>query len=180
MTDRYTSQPAIFFRPNNLRLEICATAWAMIQAFVQRTPDAPEAGGVLLGRHLRDGSAIIVDAVTTPMAGDRRSRTRFYRARRRHQAAIDTAWRDSDGTCTYLGEWHTHPESVPTPSPIDWADWQRRLRDDRYTEPLFFLILGISETRTWQGWRRGVIEPLQALTTPMVHFDNIDSLGYES
>jgi hypothetical protein len=57
---------------------------------------------LLLGRHLLDGSAIIVDAVTAPMAGDRRTRTRFHRAQRRHQAAIDAAWATSDGTCTYL------------------------------------------------------------------------------
>ncbi len=118
---------------------------------------------MLLGRHLRDGSAIIVDAVTTPMAGDRRGRTRFHRAQRRHQELIDQAWRDSDGTCTYLGEWHTHPEPVPTPSQIDWADW-RRLRSDRYTEPLFFVIVGTQEMCAWEGWRMGLIRSLRALS----------------
>jgi integrative and conjugative element protein (TIGR02256 family) len=176
MTLQGTSLLAVFRRPNALRLEIGVTAWATMQAFIQHMPDAPEAGGVLLGRHLRDGSAIIVDAVTTPMVGDRRSRTRFSRARRRHQAAIDAAWRDSEGTCTYLGEWHTHPEAVPTPSVVDWADWQRRLRHDRYTEPLFFLIVGIDETRAWEGSRQGAIEPLQALTFPPARFDDMGAL----
>ena len=62
-----------------------------MQDFIQYTNRATAGGGVLLGRHLRDGSAIIVDMVTMPIVGERRSRTRFHRAQRRHQAAIDAA-----------------------------------------------------------------------------------------
>jgi integrative and conjugative element protein (TIGR02256 family) len=125
--------------------------------------DATEAGGVLLGRHLRDGNAIVVDAVTVPMDGDRRTRTRFHRAQRRHQAAIDAAWAASEGTCTYLGEWHTHPEPVPTPSLVDWADWRRRLRQDRYTELLFFVIVGTAAVRVWEGRRPDMFAQLTGL-----------------
>ena len=122
---------------------------------------------MLLGRHLRDGSAIIVDMVTMPMVGDRRSRTRFYRAQRRHQAAIDAAWAESDGTCTYLGEWHTHPEPAPTPSHIDWADWHRRPQDDRSTQPLYFIIAGITATSAWEGRWQGVIVLIHELHTSL-------------
>ena len=62
------------------------------------------------------------------------------------------------------------------PSVVDWADWQRRLRDDRYTEPLFFLIVGIDETRAWEGSRQGAIEPLQALTFPPARFNDTGAL----
>ena len=157
--------PLIFLRPKGTRFEISAGAWSVMQGFTQHSVNATEAGGVLLGHHLHDGSAIIVDAVTTPMVGDRRSRTRFHRAQRRHQAAIDAAWRESEGTCTFLGEWHTHPEPVPTPSHIDWSDWQRRLRDDRYTEPIFFVIVGTAETRVWEGSQRGLVVSLRELPT---------------
>ena len=116
---------------------------------------------MLLGRHLRDRSAFVVDTATTPLPGDRRSRTRFHHAQRRHQAIIDAAWRESEGTCIYLGEWHTHPEPVPTPSPLDVRDWKRRLHDDHYTEPLFFVIIGTVGTSVWEGWRSGLIIPLQ-------------------
>src|SRR5215510_5960297 len=92
-----------------------------------------------------------------------RARTRFHRAQRRHQAAIDAAWATSEGTCTYLGEWHTHPEPIPTPSPVDWADWRRRLLHDHYTEPLFFIIVGTTATRAWEGRRPDVIVQLTGL-----------------
>ena len=163
MDKQYPSWPLIFLRADGTRLEVSVAVWTIMQGFIQQASDATEAGGVLMGRHLREGSAIVVDAVTTPMAGDRRARTWFHRARRRHQAAIDAAWAASEGTCTYLGEWHTHPEPVPTPSLVDWADWRRRLHQDRYTEPLFFLIVGTTATRAWEGHRPDVIVPLAGL-----------------
>jgi integrative and conjugative element protein (TIGR02256 family) len=152
--------PLQFVRADGTLFEVSVAAWSVMQLFVQHSIHAMEAGGVLLGRHLRDRSAIIVDALTTPQPGDRRSHTRFHRARRHHQAAIDEAWRNSGGTCTYLGEWHTHPEQIPTPSDVDWTDWRRRLHKDHYTEPLFFIIIGIIEIRVWEGCRQGLIVPL--------------------
>jgi integrative and conjugative element protein (TIGR02256 family) len=166
MDDEHQPWPLIFLRPDGTRFEVCIAAWPVMQGFIQHANDATEAGGVLLGRHLRDGSAIVVDTVTVPMAGDRGARTRFHRAQRRHQAAIDAAWAASEGTCTYLGEWHTHPEPVPTPSSVDWADWHRRLLQDSYTEPLFFIIVGITTTRAWEGRRLDLIVPLRRLTHP--------------
>src|SRR5215510_10913306 len=120
MNEPQFAWPHIFRRSESRYFEISAAAWSVIRSFQQTDVYASEAGGILLGRHLRDGSAIIVDEVTTPMRGDRRSRTRFHRGRRQHQAMIDQAWHTSSGTCTYLGEWHTHPEPIPTPSVVDW------------------------------------------------------------
>jgi integrative and conjugative element protein (TIGR02256 family) len=164
MDEQYPSWPLIFLHADGTRLEVSVAVWIIMEAFIQHASSATEAGGVLLGRHLRDGSAIVVDTVTTPMPGDRRARTWFHRAQRRHQAAIDAAWADSEGTCTYLGEWHTHPEPMPSPSSVDWADWRRRLRHDRYTEPIFFIIVGTTVTRAWEGRRPDVIAPLAMIT----------------
>lgn len=136
------------------RLQIGPQAFASLRRHAQVKPEQDEAGGVLLGRHISGTDDVVIDRVTEPMPGDRQSRTRFIRARGPHQEAIDEAWRESGGTCTYLGEWHTHPESVPTPSLIDRAGWHRKLLFDRFTEPIFFVIVGTHETRVWEG-RRG-------------------------
>jgi hypothetical protein len=53
---------------------------ATLLSFAQLSDTAPEAGGVLIGRHILGGSDVVVDRVTIPMAGDRRARTRFAEA----------------------------------------------------------------------------------------------------
>ncbi|HUG16211.1 MAG TPA: Mov34/MPN/PAD-1 family protein, partial [Thermomicrobiales bacterium] len=116
-----------------------------------------EAGGVLLGRHIRDTCDIVVDLVSTPLPGDRQSRTRFFRARRRHQALIDQVWLVIDGACTYLGEWHTHPEVIPTPSLIDQFDWRRKLIVDRFSNCAFFVIVGTTAVCAWEGHQRRLL-----------------------
>jgi integrative and conjugative element protein (TIGR02256 family) len=163
MGDPLLAWPQTFSRPDGRRFEISVEPWLVMQSFRQNDAYAAEAGGVLLGRHLHDGSAIIVDEVTTPMRGDRRGRTHFHRGRKQHQAMINHAWLESSGTCAYLGEWHTHPKPIPTPSVVDWSDWRRRLRTDQTTKPLFFVIVGMDQTRVWEGTGHGVLTVLSTV-----------------
>lgn len=137
------------------RFAVGAEALAILRRYIQNGSGKAEAGGVLLGRHILNTHDVVVDAATEPFQGDRRGRMFFLRAQARHQAVIDRAWRESGGTCTYVGEWHTHPEPYPVPSEVDWRDWKRKLREDRFTECLFFVILGTRETRVWEGARNG-------------------------
>ena len=48
--------------------------------------------------------------------------------------------RGSAGTIGYVGEWHTHPEPVPSPSGQDCANWRNLVRQTKH--PLAFVILG--------------------------------------
>lgn len=58
------------------------------------------------------------------------------------------------GTCGYLGEWHTHAEPVPSPSPIDLDDWTKRLAHDVVdADQVFFVIVGQQEMACWEGVR---------------------------
>ena len=152
-----------FARSNGGRFQINPGALTAMLRYTQDAPEKTEAGGVLLGRHILETNDIIVDRITEPMLGDRRSRFRFFRARRRHQDVIDQVWRESNGTCTYLGEWHTHPEATPTPSGRDYRTWQRKLWHDQFTEPIFFVIAGTEETRVWEGWQRSHPVALQRM-----------------
>lgn len=112
-----------------------------------------EAGGVLLGRHLKDVQDIVVDAVTEPMRGDRRRSAGFFRSVR-HNSSARRRWVRRDETSAYLGSWHTHPEADPRPSPVDTADWRQALADDSYEGlRLFFVIVGTQQLRVWQGDR---------------------------
>ena len=117
------AEPLTFVCSGGGHFQSSAEALTMMRSYVQDVSAKPEAGGVLLGRHILETGDIIVDLITEPMLSDRQSRFRFFRTRRPHQAVIDRAWRQSGGTCTSLGEWHTHPEQHPTPSGIDWQNW---------------------------------------------------------
>src|SRR4051812_37597683 len=67
-------------RPRGGLVKLADDAMATLLSFAQLSDTAPEAGGVLIGRHILGGSDVVVDRVTIPMAGDRRARTRFAEA----------------------------------------------------------------------------------------------------
>lgn len=143
--------PLTFSTPDGGRFRLSLSVLTKISRYVQNTPRRHEAGGVLLGRHVILSKDIVVDDLTVPMRGDRRTRYSFHRAQKSHQAAIERAWLKSNGTCTYLGEWHTHPEPSPSPSAVDISNWIRKLSTDQFTDRLFFVIKGTEQVKAWQG-----------------------------
>ena len=84
-----------------------------------------------------------------------RSRTTYFRTEPKkvnHQRIVTKKWIKSKGTCNYLGEWHTHPEAVPTPSFIDVSEWKRQLRASKFDDDyLYFIIAGTQKIRVWEG-----------------------------
>lgn len=86
----------------------------------QLSPQATEAGGILLG-HLR-GPHFHIRFATFPGPNDVRSRTSFHRQDESHERAYLRA-RGDDPLVAYIGDWHTHPENLPIPSPIDEREW---------------------------------------------------------
>lgn len=145
----------IFNHSRNGVIKIGPEALATMRSYEQHASDAPEAGGLLLGRYIRGGHNIVIDKVTEPMPGDERTRFTFFRAAESHQRAIDEAWEASGGTCCFIGDWHTHAEPVPSPSPTDIENWKRMLREDvRDDEACFFVIVGQRMIRVWEGNHR--------------------------
>lgn len=149
-----TTEPLVFCQPDGRRIKLTAPVVAQLLRYAQHQPADKEAGGVLIGRYLCDSDDIVVDQVTEPMPGDKRGRYFFHRAQKAHQQVIEQAWQTSQGTRTYLGEWHTHPEARPTPSGVDTSDWRRKLRQDQYFDRLFFIIVGTQQVRAWVGNRK--------------------------
>ena len=145
--------PLMFDRAAAGRLQIGRHALETILRFQQSGDHDREAGGVLLGRYIIDTDDIVIDEVTTPQPGDRRSPHRFFRSRKAHQWLIDRAWSESNGRIAYLGEWHTHPEPHPHPSAVDRIGWTKKALLDRFAGSIFFLILGTDSMGVWEGKR---------------------------
>jgi integrative and conjugative element protein (TIGR02256 family) len=144
----------LFRRAGGGLVKVAPAALAQLLLFRQLDADSTEAGGVLLGRHIVGCRDIVIDEVTAPVQEDRRLRLAFHRSQASHQKVIDARWLNSGGTCHYLGEWHTHPQTAPTPSLVDLADWRRRLRVDQFEgDSLLFLIVGTRELCAWEGMR---------------------------
>lgn len=120
-----------------------------------------EGGGILLGA--RRGRHIDITFATTPKRGDKRSRTSFHRFSRFHQTFAIHAWQRLSRKLDYVGEWHTHPECNPYPSPIDRAEWAKLMRSNK--SELVFIILGISGI--WMGLSNGgVVNQLAGYSGP--------------
>lgn len=115
-----------------------------------------EVGGILLG--CIRGDYLHVLQATPPQAADRFSFTRFWRASTGHQEIATDAWRSSNKTITYIGEWHSHPERVPVPSTIDHADWRTQIQ--KQERDLAFIIQGMEGLYVACGRRLGPITPL--------------------
>lgn len=112
----------------------------------QDAKEKSEAGGILLG--FRRNSHLHITIATLPQQSDRRQRYSFKRSPLHHQQVALRQWRASQMTMDYLGEWHTHPESNPSPSSLDISEW-KKIGKER-ASPMVFAILGWSGA-IWLG-----------------------------
>ncbi len=122
-----------------------ADCLARMSQYTQGVERDREAGGILLGSYR--GPHIEITAITEPLPKDVRARYKFDRSDPGHQVAAMSAWQSSAGTTTFAGEWHTHPESRPTPSSVDLGTWKKLIA--KSNNPLAFVILGWSSN--WYG-----------------------------
>lgn len=96
----------------------------------------PESAGVLIGE--RRGPHLVICDLSEPGLGDIRQRYRVNRKGSHHQSKVESVFIESEGTQQYLGEWHTHPEDIPSPSSTDSNSWVNIIAD----EPMLMLIVG--------------------------------------
>jgi len=142
----------VFLLSNGKRLKIDEKPLESMLNYVQDTIEKHEAGGVILGRFIKESDNIVIDLNTVPMKGDIRTRTRFKRGKKKHQKIIDKIWEESEGTCNYIGEWHTHPEKDPSPSTTDIKSWIKILKNDVFlSKYLYFIIVGTESIGIWEG-----------------------------
>ena len=110
-----------------------------------------ESGGILIGSILIDGKTIEINDCTEPIEGDKSSRCGFYRCNK-HNECLDVKWKESNFIKMYLGEWHTHPQPIPTPSYVDKQSWKRLIKNSITESPIIiFIIVGTETIEIWIG-----------------------------
>lgn len=112
--------------------------------------DQAEACGIIYGE--RRGRHFLVTGITTPMITDVRSRYACKRNIRGHQEVLDQLHKQSNGKIQYLGEWHSHPQKIALPSPMDLREWKNSyeyLHKEQNIDKMLCLILGVE--KDWIG-----------------------------
>lgn len=148
---------AIFIRSDGGKFKISKNALTCMEKFIQHVDCQNESGGVLLGRYIINSNDIVVDEITKPTSEDKAGRFFFFRKQKKHQGFIKRIWNETEGTCNYLGEWHTHPEDCPNPSTQDIVNWKKLLRKTKFEEDyLYFVILGRKKLVVWEGNKKSL------------------------
>ena len=119
-------------------------------SYRQLMVSTPESAGVVIGE--RRGKHCIIRTVSLPSTEDVRTRFSVNRIGVAHQDKVNSAFQESNGLWQYLGEWHTHPEEVPSPSTIDYKSWHKQLHS---AEPLILIIVGLTDF--WVGKKNNQI-----------------------
>jgi integrative and conjugative element protein (TIGR02256 family) len=97
---------------------------------------------------------IYITRVSFPSNQDKSSRFSFSRNKNYAQAIIDFEFHNSNKRTIYLGEWHTHPEELPTPSNTDRKMIKDQFSKNKLNEP--FLLQYIQGTK---GFYLALLEP---------------------
>lgn len=140
------------FKMNDITLIINNNVFQKLIAYCQYYKSSPESGGLLIGRTNINGITRIYE-ITEPMDKDIRNRIAFIRKGKGHLAYISEA----NERCLYFkGNWHTHPQDIPTFSWLDRMSWNNAIRNSKpgNSEYIFFIIVGILEIKIWCGSMR--------------------------
>lgn len=132
---------------------------------ISHSSDQNESGGILIGKVSKDLSTIIITDITTPTSADRRGRFFFIRNRKSAQKVINTEWIRSLGVKNYLGEWHTHPERYPSPSPKDLELIDNCNKKNSNPFEFLFMIIAGNGMEIYVGYQEKNAENIQKLVS---------------
>jgi integrative and conjugative element protein (TIGR02256 family) len=98
-----------------------------------------ETGGILCG-YYRD-SVLVVESASGPGPHASHQVDEFVVDKNYMHQFLDQQYVESLGNNIYLGEWHTHPQRIPTPSEQDLKSIYERTLEWKHGE-IVFLIIG--------------------------------------
>jgi len=102
----------------------------------QLKPGMPEAGGQLFGAV--EGQCIKLKLATGPRSSDRRGRYYFFADRHAERREIGALHKSG---LHYFGDWHTHPQTVPTPSGTDLASMADLFARSKHELNAFLMVI---------------------------------------
>lgn len=137
------------YKMNSVVLIIKDSVFQQLISHRQYERSKAESGGLLIGRTDINGNTRIYE-ITEPMGEDVQKYMIFKRKDKKHLAYLSEA----NKRCLYFkGNWHTHPQDIPSPSWIDKMSWSRSIKVSKPGESkyIFFIIVGTREIKVWCG-----------------------------
>lgn len=138
-----------------MRFRLSPDASAVIFAESLASADRLETGGILLGHDHESRELMEVTRAGDPGPGARRERRRFLRDLEHAQELADIAY-EEDGS-VWLGEWHTHPNESPLPSPRDLSTYLKLLGDPSLDFTRFASIIVTADSE--EQWDAPIMWP---------------------
>jgi len=135
--------------PNGNVVDILCPVLVEISKWIQNDTDKPESGGYIVGYQHEKTGHISLENVSPAYMFDTKNRIHFDIRDPRHDLFLKKARRHKS---YYMGVWHTHPQADPSPSPVDWEDWNATMHFDKTgSQYIFFIIAGTENWRIWIG-----------------------------
>ena len=135
------------FSYQDYKIKISKSVLDQIYQYRQTSHLSSESGGVLIGRQIISTGNLIIDHCTVPMPLDVCKRTRYLRKDPKHIEFFTTLRQRENNIYAYVGEWHTHPELIPSYSSMDLCNWKMIGKES--SMPHFHLIAGTKAFRIW-------------------------------
>lgn len=135
--------------PNGKIVDVLSPVLDKMYRWLQDEAHKPESGGFIVGYQHKGTGNVSLETISEPGTLDKCNRIRFFICDPTHKDFLRKAGRKKS---YYMGVWHTHPESSPTPSSIDYTDWYDTLDVDQTgSQYAFFIIAGTHEWKLWTG-----------------------------
>ncbi len=123
----------------DLRVYFSEEVITVLKKYIQYNINDPESGGIITGKIYNNFIEIL--SCSEPTILDKQSRYNFNRSYKAAQKYIDEKFNASNGEEIYLGEWHTHPEDIPTPSKTDIRSFNKTLSKNILNSDIHFMII---------------------------------------
>lgn len=117
----------------------------VFQNNVQHSIRDHEKGGLLFGRLYPEENLIVVTEAKR-INSIKSGYTELYIDLEEANEYIKKVWEESKGKITYLGDWHTHHERSPLPSPTDYVTFKSTYHHSKIDQNV--LICAIVGTNT--------------------------------
>lgn len=138
----------VIIKYDKVKIKVCQNIINTLSNYVQKGSCSIESGGILIGKENKSNKNIIINHITTPMIKDKSKYDRFIRRDKGHVEVFNSLYVSSSGTVRYIGEWHTHPETIPNFSEIDLNNW-KKISKDSNNNNYYHIIVGYEAIRIW-------------------------------